>query len=71
MLQTLGGPFGQVRFCPTGGITPKNAMDFLALKNVVCVGGSWLAPSDLMNTGDYARITQLAREASALSGNAG
>ena len=60
------GPFGDVKFCPTGGITAANAREFLALANVVCVGGSWLTPADAMAQGDWARITQLAREAVAL-----
>lgn len=62
MLKALGGPFGEVRFCPTGGITPINAPEFLALPNVVCVGGSWLVPPDALATGDWARITFLARQ---------
>jgi 2-dehydro-3-deoxyphosphogluconate aldolase/(4S)-4-hydroxy-2-oxoglutarate aldolase len=70
MLKALGGPFGQIKFCPTGGITPQNASAFLALKNVKCVGGSWLAPSVVMQTGDFARITQLACEAVALKRSA-
>ena len=67
MLKALGGPFGQIKFCPTGGITPQNAAEFLALNTVVCVGGSWLAPNDLLVRGDFARITELAREAKSLS----
>ena len=66
MLKALGGPFGQIKFCPTGGMTAQNASEFLALNNVTCVGGSWLAPLDLMRTGDFARITELASEAVAL-----
>jgi len=66
MLKALGGPFGEIKFCPTGGITTQNACEFLALNNVMCVGGSWLAPTDLMRTGDFARITELAAEAAAL-----
>ena len=66
MLQALGGPFPDVRFCPTGGIGATNARDYLALDNVVCVGGSWLAPRDAVAQGDWARITRLAREAQAL-----
>ncbi len=66
MLKAWSGPFGEVRFCPTGGITPQNAPDFLALPNVVCVGGSWLAPADALARGDWARITQLARDARGL-----
>ena len=66
MLKAWQGPFGDVRFCPTGGITPANAPDFLALKNVVCVGGSWLVPTDTLERGDWEHITMLAREAAAL-----
>ncbi len=68
MLKAWSGPFGEVRFCPTGGVTLQNAPDFLALPNVVCVGGSWLVPADALAQGDWARITQLAREARALGG---
>jgi len=66
MLDALRGPFGQVRFCPTGGITPNNAAEFLALPQVKVVGGSWLTPADRMEAGDWAGITELARAASAL-----
>jgi 2-dehydro-3-deoxyphosphogluconate aldolase/(4S)-4-hydroxy-2-oxoglutarate aldolase len=59
----LGGPLGDMRFCPTGGVTPQNALEFLSLSNVACVGGSWLVPADALATGDWARIEQLAREA--------
>ncbi|MGC6386951.1 bifunctional 4-hydroxy-2-oxoglutarate aldolase/2-dehydro-3-deoxy-phosphogluconate aldolase [Ewingella sp. S1.OA.A_B6] len=62
-LQAIAGPFPQVRFCPTGGITPNNYRDYLALKSVLCIGGSWLVPADALESGDYERITQLAREA--------
>jgi len=62
-LQAIAGPFPQVRFCPTGGITPNNYRDYLALKSVLCIGGSWLVPADALESGDYARITQLAQEA--------
>lgn len=62
-LQAIAGPFPQVRFCPTGGITPGNYRDYLALKSVLCIGGSWLVPGDALESGDYARITDLAREA--------
>lgn len=60
MLKAWGGPFFDVKFCPTGGVTLQNARDFLALLNVVCVGGSWLVPADALAQGDWARITQLA-----------
>ncbi|MBA3773353.1 MAG: bifunctional 4-hydroxy-2-oxoglutarate aldolase/2-dehydro-3-deoxy-phosphogluconate aldolase [Ramlibacter sp.] len=66
MLKAWQGPFGDVRFCPTGGITRDNATQFLGMSNVVCVGGSWLTPPDAVARADWARITQLAREAVAL-----
>ncbi len=66
MLQALGGPFPDVLFCPTGGISRATAPDFLALPNVACVGGSWLAPRDLLAAGDWAGIEALAREAASL-----
>ncbi|MEA9392981.1 bifunctional 4-hydroxy-2-oxoglutarate aldolase/2-dehydro-3-deoxy-phosphogluconate aldolase [Acerihabitans sp. TG2] len=62
-LQAISGPFSQIRFCPTGGISPKNYNDYLALKSVLCIGGSWLVPNDALESGDYARITALAKEA--------
>ena len=61
MLKAFSGPFGEVKFCPTGGVTLANAPEFLALPNVVCVGGSWLVPADAVAAGDWARITRLAR----------
>ena len=67
MLQALGAAFPDVSFCPTGGITPATAADYLALANVVCVGGSWLAPSHMLAAGDWAGIEQLARQAARLS----
>ncbi|WHZ12827.1 MAG: 4-hydroxy-2-oxoglutarate aldolase/2-dehydro-3-deoxyphosphogluconate aldolase [Burkholderiaceae bacterium] len=63
MLRAWSGPFGDIVFCPTGGVTPQNAPELLALANVACVGGSWLAPVDAMAAGDWARIEALAREA--------
>ena len=66
MLKAWSGPFGDVVFCPTGGVTLANASDFLALSNVVCVGGSWLVPADALAQGDWARITRLAQETRAL-----
>jgi 2-dehydro-3-deoxyphosphogluconate aldolase / (4S)-4-hydroxy-2-oxoglutarate aldolase len=66
MLKAWAGPFPEVRFCPTGGITPALAPEFLALPNVACVGGSWLVPADAMAQGNWARIEQLARTARAL-----
>lgn len=62
-LKSIGSPIPQVRFCPTGGITLKNAPDYLALKNILCVGGSWVAPKDAMAAGDWLSITRLAEEA--------
>jgi len=67
MLKALYGPFSHIQFCPTGGITAQNAGEFLALPNVVCVGGSWLAPSDALAQGDYKRIEALARQATQLA----
>ena len=66
MLKAWSGPFFDVRFCPTGGVTLQNASEFLSLPNVVCVGGSWLVPADAMAAGDWARITQLARDTATL-----
>ena len=66
MLKALGGPFPDVTFCPTGGVSLASAPDYLALANVKVVGGSWLTPADAMKSGDWARITRLAREAAAL-----
>jgi len=66
MLKAWNGPFGEVRFCPTGGISTANAAEFLALPNVACVGGSWLVPADALAQGDWARITQLAQASLAL-----
>lgn len=66
LLKALGGPFPDVVFCPTGGISLATAPDFLALPNVKVCGGSWLTPADAVKQGDWARITQLAQEASAL-----
>jgi 2-dehydro-3-deoxyphosphogluconate aldolase / (4S)-4-hydroxy-2-oxoglutarate aldolase len=66
MLKAWYGPFNDVKFCPTGGITAGNAREFLALPNVACVGGSWLTPADAMAAGDWVRITRLATEASGL-----
>lgn len=63
MLKAIAGPFPQITFCPTGGITPDNYQDYLALGNVACVGGSWLAPQESIDHGDWARITALTREA--------
>jgi len=67
MLKAWQGPFGEVRFCPTGGVHAGNAHEFLALANVACVGGSWIVPTDAIAAGDWERITVLAREASQLA----
>ena len=66
LLRALAGPFPDVVFCPTGGITVETAPQFLSLPNVKVCGGSWLTPADALEAGDWVRITQLAREASAL-----
>lgn len=62
-LKALSGPFPQMRFCPTGGVGLANLGDYLALKQVLCVGGSWLVPADAIANRDWARVTQLAKEA--------
>jgi len=66
MLDAIAGPLPDVTFCPTGGISIDTAPQFLARKNVACVGGSWLTPKDAMAAGDWNRITELARAAAAL-----
>ena len=66
MLKALAGPFADIAFCPTGGITVETAPQFLALPNVKVCGGSWLTPADALAAGDWPRITRLAREAQAL-----
>jgi 2-dehydro-3-deoxyphosphogluconate aldolase/(4S)-4-hydroxy-2-oxoglutarate aldolase len=68
MLNALAGPLGDVMFCPTGGVSQENAPQFLACRNVACVGGSWLTPKEALVAGDWDRITALARAASALRG---
>ena len=65
-LKAIGGPIPQVSFCPTGGVTPANAMSYLSLPNVVCAGGSWVAPKSAVEAGDWDHITQLARDAASL-----
>lgn len=65
-LRAFGGPLPQVSFCPTGGVSLGNAGDYLSLRNVLCVGGSWVAPDALVQAGDWAGIERLAREAAAL-----
>jgi 2-dehydro-3-deoxyphosphogluconate aldolase/(4S)-4-hydroxy-2-oxoglutarate aldolase len=66
MLKALAGPFPDVAFCPTGGITLQTAPEFLALPNVKVCGGSWLTPADAVKAGDWGRITRLAAGAAAL-----
>jgi 2-dehydro-3-deoxyphosphogluconate aldolase / (4S)-4-hydroxy-2-oxoglutarate aldolase len=65
-LKSLASPFQGLRFCPTGGVSVKNATEYLSLSNVVCVGGSWVAPDDAVKSGDWALIEKLAREAAGL-----
>ncbi|MDU8911268.1 bifunctional 4-hydroxy-2-oxoglutarate aldolase/2-dehydro-3-deoxy-phosphogluconate aldolase [Aestuariicoccus sp. MJ-SS9] len=65
-LKAIGAPIPQVRFCPTGGVSLKNAGEYLSLSNTLCVGGSWVAPKELIAKGDWAGIEALAREAAAL-----
>ena len=66
-LKAYASPFPQAKFCPTGGVSAANAAEYLALPNVLCVGGSWVAPTDAVRAGDWGRITALAREAAALA----
>jgi 2-dehydro-3-deoxyphosphogluconate aldolase/(4S)-4-hydroxy-2-oxoglutarate aldolase len=65
-LKGIGAPIPQVKFCPTGGVNPKNARSYLDLPNVVCAGGSWVAPKDKVNSGDWAGIEALAKAAAQL-----
>jgi 2-dehydro-3-deoxyphosphogluconate aldolase/(4S)-4-hydroxy-2-oxoglutarate aldolase len=65
-LKAFYGPFPDARFCPTGGVTPQTAGSYLEQPNVLCVGGSWLTPADLLKSRDWGRIESLAREAAAL-----
>jgi 2-dehydro-3-deoxyphosphogluconate aldolase / (4S)-4-hydroxy-2-oxoglutarate aldolase len=65
-LKSLASPFGGIKFCPTGGVTARNADDYLSLPNVICVGGSWVAPDDLVKAGQWDAIEALAREAATL-----
>jgi 2-dehydro-3-deoxyphosphogluconate aldolase / (4S)-4-hydroxy-2-oxoglutarate aldolase len=67
-LKSLSSPFAGTMFCPTGGISLKNAKDYLSLPNIICVGGSWVAPKELVAAGDWAGITRLASEACSLLG---
>ncbi len=66
MLKSLSSPLPQIRFCPTGGVSLENARDYLSLPNVLCVGGSWVAPTDMVKQGNWDGITKLASEAAAL-----
>ena len=66
-LKAIGAPIPQVKFCPTGGVSLKNAPDYLALSNTLCVGGSWVAPAAMVLAGDWAGITALAAEAAKLA----
>lgn len=66
-LKSIGGPLPYLRFCPTGGITAESAPRYLALTNVGCVGGSWLAPKDALAAGDFDRVEALARAAASLA----
>ena len=67
-LKSLGAPLPQFKFCPTGGINLANAADYLDLDNVLCVGGSWVAPAALIKSGDWDAITKLAKQAATLPG---
>jgi 2-dehydro-3-deoxyphosphogluconate aldolase / (4S)-4-hydroxy-2-oxoglutarate aldolase len=67
-LKSLASPFAGLRFCPTGGVSAKNASDYLSLPNVICIGGSWVAPDDAVKSGDWGLIETLAREAAGLGG---
>lgn len=68
-LKALASPIADVKFCPTGGISAKNARDYISLPNVVCVGGSWVAPDEMVKAGDWAGIEALAAEANKLRRN--
>ncbi|MFU8787878.1 MAG: bifunctional 4-hydroxy-2-oxoglutarate aldolase/2-dehydro-3-deoxy-phosphogluconate aldolase [Methylobacter sp.] len=63
MLKSIAGPVPQVTFCPTGGISPENYKNYLQLSNVACVGGSWLAPADVVQAKNWAKVTELAKQA--------
>lgn len=68
VLKAIGAPLPDIMFCPTGGIGLGNARDYLSLSNVICVGGSWVAPNDAVAAGDWSRVETLAREAAGLAG---
>ena len=63
LLKSFSGPFQQVKFCPTGGVNENNILDFLALDNVLCAGGSWVAPTKLVKAGDFNAITEITAKA--------
>jgi 2-dehydro-3-deoxyphosphogluconate aldolase/(4S)-4-hydroxy-2-oxoglutarate aldolase len=63
VLKSFSGPLSEIRFCPTGGISPATYKDYLALSNVDCIGGSWIAPTDAVDNEEWDRITQLCKEA--------
>lgn len=65
-LKAIGAPLPQISFCPTGGVSPQNADSYLSLPNVICAGGSWVAPADMVQSGDWAGVEALAREAAKL-----
>ncbi len=65
-LKAIGAPLPQITFCPTGGVSPDNAHSYLSLPNVICAGGSWVAPKQMVQNGDWAGIETLAREAASL-----
>jgi 2-dehydro-3-deoxyphosphogluconate aldolase/(4S)-4-hydroxy-2-oxoglutarate aldolase len=69
-LRSLASPLPRARFCPTGGIGPRQAPGYLALPNVGCVGGTWMVPADAVAARDWARVRELAAQAAALSGSA-
>jgi 2-dehydro-3-deoxyphosphogluconate aldolase/(4S)-4-hydroxy-2-oxoglutarate aldolase len=66
-LKAIGAPLPQITFCPTGGVSPSNARDYLSLSNVACAGGSWVAPKQMVQEGDWSGIEALAREATHLT----
>ncbi|QOL80345.1 bifunctional 4-hydroxy-2-oxoglutarate aldolase/2-dehydro-3-deoxy-phosphogluconate aldolase [Pseudooceanicola spongiae] len=67
-IKAIGAPIPDVMFCPTGGVTPENAPEYLSMKNIICVGGSWVAPQNLIDAKDWKAIEELAREAASLRG---
>lgn len=65
-LKAIGAPLPQITFCPTGGISPQNAADYLSLNNVLCAGGSWVAPKSMVAASDWSGIEALAKDAATL-----